>query len=330
MSTQADVSRTKSLISRAIVCDLTLPWGRANENREPTLPRFAKAGFTFVSLTVGMDWTPLAETIQHIGAERRRFLSDPNCVLVERTSDIRRAKSEGKLAVGFHFQGTNPLANDVNLIEVYYRLGVRHMLLAYNEKNAVGDGCHERTDCGLSRFGVRVIEEMNRVGMIVDCTHTGYRTSMDAMELSTAPTIFSHSNARAVWEHDRNLRDEQIKACAGKGGVIGINGVGLFLGNNDASPENFIRHIDHIAGLVGPRHVALGLDLVYYMDSMLARWRANPGRYPEGYPEPPWYFFSPEDLPRLVETLLRRGYSDADITGILGENFLRVAEAVWR
>ena len=330
MAQPSEASNVEKIINRATVCDLTLPWSRTNENREPTLPRFAAAGFNFVSLTVGMDWNSPLETVQHIAAERNRFLNDKNFVLAESVSDIRRAKTESKLAVGFHFQGTNPFGGDVNMVEVFYRLGVRHALLAYNEKNAVGDGCHERTDAGLSRYGIRLIAEMNRVGMIVDCTHTGYRTAMEAMELSTSPVIFSHSNAHAIWPHDRNLRDDQIKACAAKGGVIGINGVGLFLGNNDASPANFIRHIDHIAGLVGPRHIALGLDLVYYMDSMLARWRANPGRYPEGYPEPPWYFFAPEDLPRLVDGLLQRGYADDDVVGILGENFLRVAETVWR
>src|SRR5258708_254584 len=152
MAKQSEPSKIKEILDRAIVCDLTLPWGKANENREPTLPRFVQSGFNFISLTVGMDWTSLTETVQHIAAERRRFLGDRSFVLVEKASDIRRAKSEGKLAVGFHFQGTNPFSSDVNLVGLFYRLGVRHALLAYNEKNAVGDGCHERTDSGLSRF----------------------------------------------------------------------------------------------------------------------------------------------------------------------------------
>src|SRR5690606_34276467 len=107
-------------------------------------------------------------------------------------------------------------------------------------------------DEGLSRFGVALIKEMNRVGMIVDCTHTGYRTSMEAMELSAAPTIFSHSLARALWDHERNVADDQIKACAATGGVIGMNGVGMFLGDNDGSPEKVADHIDYVAQLVGP------------------------------------------------------------------------------
>lgn len=328
--TQGLSQRARSLVRDTVVCDLTLPWGDANENKEPTLPRFVEAGFGFVSLTVGMDWTSLAQTVHHIAAERARFLRQPDrFVLATSVADIRRAKREGKLAVGFSFQGTNPLDRDVHMLEVYRALGVRQMLLAYNEKNHVGDGCHERTDSGLSRFGLQVVREMNRVGIILDCTHTGYRTSMEAMEATRAPCIFSHSNAKALKPHGRNVRDDQIKACAATGGVIGVNGVGLFLGENDATPAMMANHIDHIAGLVGPKHVAIGLDFVYYMESLVARWRANPDRYPEGYPAPPWHFFAPEDLALLVEELLRRGYDDKDVAGILGENFLRVAEQVW-
>jgi membrane dipeptidase len=171
---------------------------------------------------------------------------------------------------------------------------------------------------------------MNRVGMLVDCTHTGYRTTMDAMEVSTSPVIFSHSLARALKDHARNIRDDQIKACAATGGVIGLNGVGFFLGDNDASAGRLADHVDHMAQLVGARHLALGLDWVYFMDSMLAFYNASPDKYPEGYPPPPWHFIVPEQLGDIVETLLRRGYKDNDIRGILGENFLRVAEQVWK
>ncbi len=323
--------RARALIADAIVCDLTLPWGAANENKEPTLPRFAGAGFGFLSLTVGMDWVTLGETIHHIGAERARFRREQErFVLATSVADIRRAKAEGKMAVGFSFQGSNPLDRDANMVEVYYALGVRQMLLAYNEKNHACDGCHERTDAGLSRFSLRVVQEMNRVGMLLDCTHTGYRTTMDAMEATRSPCIFSHSNPKALKPHDRNIADDQIKACARTGGVIGINGVGMFLGDNDASPATMAKHIEYVAELVGPKHVALGLDFVYYMDSMLARYHANQDRYPEGYARPPWHFFAPEDLPLLVDELLRRGWGDGDIRGVLGDNYLRVAEAVWK
>lgn len=324
--------RARELISRSVVCDLTLPWGPANENKEKALPRWPAAGFTFVSLTLGMDWISLVDTMKNIGAERARFRAqEDRFILVETADDIIRAKKEGKTAIGFHFQGTNPMERDLGMVEVYYRLGIRHALLAYNEKNAVADGCHERTDEGLSRFGLELIAEMNRVGMLVDCTHTGYRSTMEAMEASRAPCIFSHSGPRALHDHGRNIRDDQIRACAKSGGVMGMNGVGFFLNSrNEATSDRFVDAIDYVAKLVGPQHVALGIDNVYYMDSMIARWRANPGRYTEGYPEPPWHFVQPEQLPEIVQVMIDRGYDDSSIAGILGGNFLRVAKAVWK
>ena len=122
-----------------------------------------------------------------------------------------RQMNQAKLALTFNLQETNPLDGNLDMIDVYYELGVRHMLLAYNQKNRVGDGCAERTDSGLSRFGVRVIQEMNRVGMLVDGTHSGYKTTMEAMEVCSVPFIFSHCNAWQVVPHYRNIKDDQIK-----------------------------------------------------------------------------------------------------------------------
>ena len=123
------------------------------------------------------------------------------------------------------------------MVQAYYDLGVRSMLLTYNGENQAGFGCHAANDTGLTSFGRGVVDEMNRVGMMVDVSHCGYRTSMDALECSASPVIFSHSSMRAVWDHERNIRDDQARACAATGGVIGINGVGIFLGDNDISVQ---------------------------------------------------------------------------------------------
>jgi len=168
------------------------------------------------------------------------------------------------------------------------------------------------------------------VGMLVDCSHTGYRTSMEAIETSSAPVICSHSNAKALLPHDRNIPDDLIKACAGSGGVIGMNGMGIYIAENDASTAALVRHIDYISDLVGPQHIGLGLDFVFYEQNFYARVRANPNRYPpEKYPIPQ-QFFKPEQLPELTEMLLARGYADDAVRGILGGNFLRVARKVWK
>ena len=253
-------------------------------------------------------------------------------MLVKSVDDILQAKQDGKFALAFNLQETNPLEGEVNFVQTYYDLGVRHMLLAYNQKNLVGDGCSERTDAGLSRFGVRVVQEMNRVGMIVDGSHTGYRTTMEAMEVATAPFIFSHSLANAVHEHYRNIRDDQIKACAKSGGVIGFNGVAFFLGDETASSEAVVRHIDHISNLVGPEHVGIGLDYCRDSKSVGVWTLSNTDMWPpnKGVPFGETAFVQPEQLLEITNILLQRGYAEADVRGILGENFARVARQVWK
>jgi membrane dipeptidase len=166
--------------------------------------------------------------------------------------------------------------------------------------------------------------------MLVDCSHTGYKTSMDTFEVSASPVIFSHSNAKSIWDHDRNIRDDQIRACAKSGGVIGVAGFGPIVADNDGSPEAMFRHIDFIGQLVGLQHVGIGLDFVYFEQTMYSLFSDRPGLYARGYRPPPWPFVKPEQMPRLTEVMLQHGYTDDQARGVLGENWLRVAERVWR
>jgi len=323
--------RARALLSDATVCDITLPWEPGYVDEDVTLPRFHAAGVDFVSLTVHDDDGRLVGTVRHMATVLAALHErSDRIVLATTVADIRRARREGKLAVGFNFQETNPLEGSLEMLHIYHGLGLRQMLLAYNRKNDVGDGCAERTNGGLSRFGVRVVEEMNRLGILVDGSHCGYRTSMEAVEVSRAPVIFSHSNAHALVPHFRNIRDDQIKACAASGGVIGINGVGAFLDDSDARTETVFRHVDYMASLVGPQHVALGLDYVRDVDRVWAWVGANPEMWPtDGIPTRPSQFMQPEQICDLAAMMLERGYGENDVRGILGENFLRVAEQVW-
>lgn len=317
----------------ALVWDQTVPWssfGRA-ELKENALSHHRAAGADAVSVTVATDSQSLEQTIKTIANERRYFLSRPQQFrLCETADDILAAKAANLLGVTFNFQGTNAFDRDIELVELYYKLGVRHALMAYNQKNHVGDGCHERTDGGLSRFGLALVAEMNRVGMLVDCSHTGYRTSMDVFECSSAPVIFSHANAKALWNHERNIADDQIDACARSGGVIGVNGIGVFLSENDASTDLLLRQIDYIAQRVGARHIGIGLDWVFDMDSLMSTVRKAGQTYPDRTYEMDIKIAQPEQLPEITEGLLKRGYSEVDIRGVLGENWLRVARDVWK
>jgi membrane dipeptidase len=331
MDSQAP-SKGRSLLTSATTCDLTLPFEPNIEGREDVLDRFHRVGITFVSLTVANDAFGTSATIHNIANVRRMIAErSDRMTFVRSVAEIRRAKAEGRLALGFHFQGSNPLENNVNLVALYYELGVRHMLLVYNQMNAAATGCHERVDAGLSRYGLRLVAEMNRVGMLVDCTHTGHRATMEIMEASTAPVIFSHSNARALWDHERNITDEQAKVCARTGGVVGVTGVGKFMSERgSAEVEDLVPHIVYFAELLGPQHVALGIDNVYYLEQHYRNVARNRDAWPKGYPPPPWYYFSPEQLPALADSLLDHGFDEEQARGILGENFLRVAQAVWK
>jgi membrane dipeptidase len=331
------------LSSSADIWDMTLPWLPIYWDMA-ILKRYRQAGFTFVSLTL-QDWPPSLENTRQAIESFKALAEAESDWLIFGTSlaDIDRGRREGKLVLGFNSQETRPLGEDLSRIEALHVMGVRHMLLAYNVRNLVADGCAERSDAGLSNFGRQVVKEMDRVGILVDGSHTGRRSSLEAIELSKRPVIFSHSGAYSIYPHFRNLHDDQIRACAERGGVIGVVGVGAFLGDREARAEALFSHIDHIATLVGPRHIGLGTDYVNVLpvSEHAATWSAiDPSKsWPNAahaWPDPNHKLipveesrcFRPEQLSELVAVMLSHGYPIDDIHAILGGNFRRVYSAV--
>ena len=326
-----DEAKVKDLHERAIIIDAVCPLMRQPEHWQ----EWIRGGTTMAIPTIAStEDSQSAMGKISLWYQWLREKAD-TITLVLRASDIERAKKERKLAIAFHFQDSLPLDRDTGLVEVYQRLGVRMIQLCYNQKNFVGDGATERTDAGLSDFGVRVIREMERVGIIVDLSHTGYRTTMDAIEMAERPLVFSHSNVRKLSENRRNIHDDQIRGVAAKRGMVGINGFPPFV-KKGAQPTlgDFVDHIDYVAQLVGVDHVGLALD--YYGQGNAAdyaaaiasgRWRADE------YPPPPHiYPKGIEDasgFPNITRELLRRGYADADVLKVLGGNWLRVFREVW-
>ena len=295
------------------------------------LERWRAAGIDYLSINAGYDVMPWTKTLEATSQYRHWIRTHPDLfVQVETVADIDQARREGKLAVAFDLEGMNALNGDIGMVDLYYRLGVRQMLFAYNRNNLAGGGCHDE-DVGLTDFGREVIREMNRVGMVVDCSHCAYRTSMEAIEASESPVIFSHANARELCDHERNIWDDQIRACAATGGVIGVTGVGIFLGPKGPTVEHLAEHIDHMVALVGADHVGFGMDSVLHAHKAHQPFTRSREYWPERqYPDSGTGYVPPEEAPRLTQALLDRSYSEKDIRGILGENFRRVAKAVWK
>jgi membrane dipeptidase len=185
---------------------------------------------------------------------------------------------------------------------------------------------------GLSRFGRKLITEMNRVGMFVDVAHTSYNASMEAIEFSGRPVIVSHGNIWKFHEHPRCYRDDQIKAIAQSGGVIGLTGLSIFTGDDDASIGKFVDQIDYVAELVGPEHVGFGFDYVPDLPALIASAAAEASKWPKegGYSRPDVKQIEPERVPQITQMLLDRGYSEKHLRMILVENWARLMQQIWK
>lgn len=319
-----------SLVRRSFVWDghACMPLRAGDEAFLPQLARYRRAGVKVVGLNVTFDGEPWSKAVHMLATFRHWVRRHPReYALVESVADFRRLGR--RLGVFFDIEGGTALDGQLSLVELYRDLGVRWMLIAYNRNNALGGGCQD-VDRGLTKFGRSVVTEMERVGMTVCCSHTGYRTTMDVMRHATKPVIFSHSNPLGVWKHERNVKDAAIRACAATGGVVGINGVGIFLGENDIRPETVARHVDYVVQLVGIDHVGLGLDYVFDMQELADYVKSHPEIFPpeKGYSEGP-KFVPPESVGPIAAELLRLGYRAADVRKVLGGNFLRVARATW-
>lgn len=326
--------RAAKLMSDTIVWDNhgCLPLRPGDNRFLPELRRYRDAGVTAVGINIGFGELSIERHIR-VCATFRDFIrhNSKDFLLVKTAQDVARAKAEGRLGVFFDIEGCRAIGDELSLIGLYYDLGVRWMLIAYNTANRAGCGVHDEFDTGLTEFGRRVVREMERVGMVVCCSHTGYKTARDVMEMARNPVIFSHSNPRALCDHPRNIPDDLMSLCAQTGGVVGINGIGPFLGDNDNSTEALVRMIDYAVGRIGPRHVGLGLDFVFdrqELEEVLAHRKTD---FPEGMGyDAGMKMVEPERIPDICEALLRLGYRDDDVRAILGANFLRVAQAVWR
>ncbi len=270
-------------------------------------------------------------------------------VLAETADDIRNAKKNGKIAMILGAQNPRFVehANLEGSAEAFARLGMRVIQIGYNQRTFATDGCLCDVDGGLSAMGKQLIAGLEKAGITVDISHISPRSAMEAMDVCTKPPIFSHSNPRKLFDHPRNISDEAAKKCAEMGGVIGVCSYVPILWTHDHLPciEDFVDAISYYADLVGIDHVGIGIDsnaepgaydrhdtrhlmqlVAPNRDVYLAGAEAGRGKrsaFPEG-------LYSLANIVNIVEHMLRRGFHEADIKKVLGENFLRVFEQTWR
>jgi membrane dipeptidase len=257
---------------------------------------------------------------------------------VNTADDIVQAKAQGQLAWFGNCQPITPISRDLTLLDDARDLGLRMLMLTYNEQDAVGAGGTELHDAGLSGFGLRVVQHCNDLQIVVDTAHCGPQTTMDACRASKKPVVASHTSSRSVFAHDRGKADDVLKALASTGGVIGIVTVPFFIAEPKTADLNtWANHVEHVAELVGVEHVAIGTDWPMpgpmWSLNLVADFAASHGfRGEEHQIDETGYtmdgFDDYRDMVNFTRVLVARGWSDEDITAVLGSNALRVFREV--
>lgn len=239
--------------------------------------------------------------------------------------DLPSAPEPGVTRFLLHFEGGKPLGGQLAHLRNFHRLGLRSMQITWNFRNELGDGVwEERTQGGLTHFGVAVVKEMNRLKMVIDLSHLTRKGFFDALEASQGPLIVSHSNASSVYKNPRAIDDDQIKAIAERRGLVGILAIGRVVKAEGATVEDVVDHLEYMANLVGVDYVALGFDFTKYDGPRTLKDRHHPNKSLT----PIKNLEEIEDIPKLVEALQRRGFKDGEVKKILGENYLRVLRAI--
>jgi membrane dipeptidase len=308
-------------------------WDRAS------LEELREGGLTAVHVTVAV-WETSRDTLNNVARWYRTIRENADLLApVLRSEDIERAKRDARTGIILGFQNSSPFEDDLALVEVFHRLGVRIAQLTYNIQSLAGASCYEPNDGGLTRFGGNLIAEMNRVGMMVDLSHVGERTSLDAIEASARPVAITHANPRACFDHPRNKSRDVLRALAARGGVLGCSPYPHVLGQGQTDVSDWVDTVVYATELMGPEHVGIGTDSSFgWPDDHLAwirngRWTfdGDAGASPTGdlrWPTWPDFFKSPADFPNLTLALEERGFAPHEVAGIMGGNWLRLFHEV--
>lgn len=289
--------------------------GERSDQGHLDLPRMVEGGVTcqtFAMYTGNRAIVPDAtlRALQMVDVFYREVEANDGIVAVTKPDEILIAKRAGKATAFLSMEGAEPLMGDISLLRVFYRLGVRMLSFAWNYRTPFADGLGaKRAESKLPELGVQALEEMERLGMVFDVSHLCDSNFWDVNDMIKGPFMASHSNSRAVCDHQRNLTDDMICALADHGGVMGMNFAPGFVAKENPTVENVVDHMDHIVSLVGPNHIGLGSDF-------------------DGIGQPPVGLEDVSKMPNITRVLVKREYSDEDILKILGGNHLRVFKEV--
>ncbi|HSC07215.1 MAG TPA: membrane dipeptidase [Steroidobacteraceae bacterium] len=336
--------RALKVIERTLVIDMLgvlkldfEPAAFASPASEEAIAQFRSSGITAFHNSIGTGG-PLAqaETLEFLAAWQGYVGRNSQLfTLVGTVADLERAKAERRVAVIMGIQNSEHFQEPKD-VKRFYQLGQRCSQLTYNSQNYLGTGGTDRVDGGVTDFGVEIIKAMNEVGMLIDVSHCGDRTTLDAIELSTKPIAITHSNCRALNNHPRLKTDEAISKLAARGGVMGITGVRNFVRDREPTTvEHVVDHIDHVVKLAGIEHVGIGTDsdLNGYDDMPEEQRKKLMAMYKSSYAFRDKLdtdgFDHPQKIFDLTEALIRRGYSDDNISAVLGGNFRRLLGATW-
>ena len=306
------------------------------------------SGITAVNVTVSGSGATGADafesTVRALAFLEREVAAHPDAFLEVRTvADIRRAKETSRLGLIAGFQDATMLEGDASRVDMFQQLGVRILQLTYNGRNLLGDGCLEAANAGLSNFGREVVERMNERGVLVDLSHCGRQTTLDAIAASRRPVAFTHSGCAAIADLPRNKTDEQLRRLADKGGVLGVYLMPFLRSSGQPTTADFVRHVDHAVRVCGEDHVGVGsdnsitpLDLTPAFRSVHAdfvRARRRRGISAPGEAEDVFNYVpdlnTPRRMEQIADALAARGHSSARIEKILGQNWLRLFGEVW-
>jgi len=323
----------KSLHDDAIVIDglIISRWSRA------VFEQMRAGGLTAANCTCSV-WEGFRDTMLNITQWQRWFREHDDLLLqVHSCADIERARREGRVGIILGWQNTCALEDRVEFVELFKRLGVGVMQLTYNTQNLVGSGCWEGRDGGLSDFGRDVIDEMNRVGVLIDLSHVGAVTSRDAVEHSARPVAYTHCCPVGLKDYPRNKSDEELRRIADRGGFVGVATYPPFLPwGNDTTVDRCVEVFEYVINVVGEDAVGIGTDFTQDQDADFFRWlRSDKGHGRTlvpgvvGVPTLPVGLRLLRDYPNLTAAMERRGWPEPRIRKVLGENWLRMLGEVW-